>query len=48
MKVCTLLPSPIHPTPLSLQMRLTGWKLQGDRVQALGAAISGIVWVDKC
>ena len=41
-------PYPHLPLPLPLQMRLTGWKLQGDRVQALGAAISGIVWVDKC
>ena len=47
MKVCIPLSTPIHPTPPPLQMRLTGWKLQGDRVQALGAAISGTVWVDK-
>ena len=41
-------PLPHSPHPLPLQMTLTGWNLQGDRVQALGAAISGIVWVHKC
>ena len=38
--VVLVLKSKALPPPLQ--------KLQGEWVQALGAAISGILWVDKC